>query len=523
VKPAVQLVWFKRDLRVVDHAPLTQACARGAVVGLYVFEPELLALPDCAVQHSAFVLECLTQLRDDLHRIGIPLLVKTGAMPEVLAQLQEAYTLQALHSHEETGNAASYARDIRVAAWCRAQAIPWIELPAGGVVRRLKSRDQWSRIWMQRMQSAPLPGPAPQAAAPLATAPWQSPLWLGHGQDKAQRQRGGRSHALALLDSFLHGRGNQYRVAMSSPLSAQSACSRLSPHLAYGTVSVREVVHAVWQARREALALPEHARAPGWLASLKSFESRLHWHCHFIQKLESDPGIEVRNLYRAYDGLREAGANPALHAAWAAGETGIPMVDACMRMLHATGWVNFRMRAMLVSFSSYQLWQPWQTAAQHLAREFLDYEPGIHYSQCQMQSGTTGINAIRIYNPVKQAHDHDPQGEFVRQWIPQLKRVPDAYIFEPWRMTAAVQAAAGCVIERDYPAPVVDHEAAARHARDAVWAVRREGTFKQEAGTIYRKHGSRNPAREGRSVTATRRRAKPAVSQQLSLELDQDA
>jgi deoxyribodipyrimidine photo-lyase len=237
-----------------------------------------------------------------------------------------------------------------------------------------------------------------------------------------------------------------------------------------------------------------------------------------MQKLESDPALQTRNLHRAYDGLREPSANPALHAAWAAGETGFPMVDACMRMLQATGWINFRMRAMLVSFASYQLWQPWQPTALHLAREFLDYEPGIHYPQVQMQSGTTGINTIRMYNPIKQARDHDPQGEFVRRWIPPLARVPAAYIFEPWKMPASVQQACGCVVGRDYPAPIVDAVQAARHAREAAWAVRVGSGFAREAKAIFEKHGSRNPQREG----ARRRAAAPQVNQ-LNLEFDSNA
>jgi deoxyribodipyrimidine photo-lyase len=518
VRQALHVVWFKRDLRVHDHAPLTRACASGPTLALYAYEPELLAQPDCAVQHTRFASECVAELAQALHTLGVALHVTTGNMPDVLERIQRHYGIAALHSHEETGNAASYTRDMHVAQWCRKQGIPWHEEPNNGVVRCLEDRNRWSALWMQRMTGEPLAPPQAVAHTDLSTEIIAPPEAHGHGTDKPQRQRGGRAQALALLESFMVGRGDAYRAAMSSPLSAQDACSRLSPYLAYGVISVREVVHRVWQARAQELSMPLEQRRSGWLASLKSFESRLHWHCHFIQKLESDPSIETRNMHRAYDGLREASASLALLDAWANGHTGFPMVDACMRMLHATGWINFRMRAMLVSFVSYQLWQPWQPAALHLAREFLDYEPGIHYPQMQMQSGTTGINTIRMYNPVKQARDHDPNGTFVRRWIAPLARVPQQYIFEPWKMPQSVQQHSGCVIGRDYPAPVVDLAQAARRAREAMWAVRRGAAFKREAQSIYVKHGSRNPSREG--VRHTRQ---SAPDHQLSLELEPDA
>jgi deoxyribodipyrimidine photo-lyase len=276
----------------------------------------------------------------------------------------------------------------------------------------------------------------------------------------------GRKAGLANLESFLESRGRPYRAAMANPLAGETACSRLSGHLAYGTLSMREVYAATLAAEASLDTRPEPERRD-WAGALKAFEARLHWHCHFIQKLESEPAIETRNFHEAYDGLRTT--DPTLLAAWADGRTGWPFVDACMRMLIDTGWLNFRMRAMLMAVASYQLFMHWREPGLVLARRFLDYEPGIHWSQCQMQSATTGINTVRIYNPVKQGRDQDPEGRFIRRWCPELALVPLPYLHTPWTMPDMLQADIGCRLGRDYPWPVVDQATAAERARDAVW------------------------------------------------------
>lgn len=256
-----------------------------------------------------------------------------------------------------------------------------------------------------------------------------------------------------------------------------------------------------------------------WFGSLKSFRARLRWHCHFIQKLEDEPGLEFRNLHRGYDGLREemtgSGEGRRRLEAWKAGQTGYPMVDACMRSCLATGWLNFRMRAMLASFAAYHLWLHWREPAVFLARHFLDFEPGIHFSQFQMQSGTTGINTLRIYSPAKQALDQDPEGRFIRRWVPELERVPTVWLAEPWRMPENAQRAAGCLIGKDYPRPIVDHKMAWHQARAAFAEVRRRDEVRAEARRVYERHGSRKEPRrpEFGTVRAQRDNERPLESQ----------
>ena len=509
----LQIVWFKRDLRMVDHRPLLEACQAGPVLPLVVVEPELWQQPDASARQWRFYAESLEELRLSLAALGQPLVVRVGDAIDVLERARRHFGVAALWSHEETGNGWTYARDLRVAAWAQQHSIPWHELPQFGVIRRLASRNGWARRWEQRMTEPITPAPlklSPLPALDPGTIPTADSLGLAP-DPCPERQRGGRSEGLAVLTSFLEGRGRRYQKELSSPLTAVHSCSRLSPHLAWGTLSMREVVQA-------------NRRHPG---HRRGFEERLHWHCHFIQKLESQPSLETRELHPLTVGLRAS--DPARLQAWAEGRTGLPFVDACMRSLIASGWINFRMRAMLMSVASYHLWLPWQESGLVLARLFVDYEPGIHWSQCQMQSGTTGINTIRLYNPIKQGQDHDPEGVFMRRWLPELAAVPAVHLHEPWTMPAALQERVGCVLGVHYPQPLVEPTQAAREARDRIWALRRLPGFREQAQEIVRQHGSRRGGqggdrqggRRGSAASTTRsgRRRQTVSPGQLELNL----
>jgi deoxyribodipyrimidine photo-lyase len=232
-------------------------------------------------------------------------------------------------------------------------------------------------------------------------------------------------------------------------------------------------------------------KPPHWGKSIAAFGKRLRWHCHFIQKLEDQPAIEFENMHRACDGLREDEFDDDRFTAWKEGRTGYPMVDACMRALKEQKWINFRMRAMLVSFASYHLWLDWRRTAPWLAKHFLDYEPGIHYSQFQMQSGTTGINTLRIYSPAKQVLDQDPDGAFIHRWCPELAPLTGRDLANPERLSADEQRRLGLRIGRDYPAPIVDHATATRAARQRLLAVRRTAEARAESLQVLHRHGSR--------------------------------
>ncbi len=515
----IDIVWFKRDLRVNDHAPLlTASDSGGAVLPLYIYEPELWMQPELSGRQFDFLQECLDDLDGALTRRGAGLVRAVGEAVAVFAHIHASVGIRAIHAHEETGLMWTYVRDKAVRAWARKAGVQVIEHRQHGVWRGETSRNGWAARWDKMMGQVPWKAPTAIRFASLdlgydaSIVNFTIPADLCTG-----RQTGGRREGLACLDSFLGTRGRFYRRAMSSPHNGALACSRLSPHLAFGSISMRE---ALWAAQR---AIIHHRQNDDnhFAASISSFIARLHWHCHFIQKLEDQPEVESDNFHPAYNDLRPIGPNHVDRAtAWISGRTGFPFVDACMRSLNATGWLNFRMRAMVMSFSSYHLWQDWRLPAQLLARQFTDFEPGIHFSQAQMQSGTTGINTARIYNPIKQSLDQDPNGDFIRLWVPELAHVPVEFIHEPWRIPIDLLAANGQNVhpEQAYPARIVDHIEAAAYARTHIYQVRGQSSHRAAANAIQNQHGSRKSGMSTTGKRPTARTKSKIPSEQTSFD-----
>ncbi len=504
------LIWYKRDLRAEDHPALTLAAGLGPVLPLYIAEPEYWALPDASARQWDFLAETLAGLRRDLARLGAPLVVRVGDAVEVLARLCKQNNISHIISLQEVGNAWTYARDRRVAAWAKAAGILWQDLPVNGIRRGTGGRTGWDAGRSAYVDAPALPAPPGLrmgAGIEPGVIPTARALRLAP-DDCPHRQTGGRAQGLALLESFLTTRGQTYRRSLSAPLSAERACSRLSPYLAVGALSAREVEQAVLT---QLCARP----GPDWAANLRAFQSRIAWRAHFTQKLEDAPQMEHHALHSAAGALPGRAAEGLLFDAWRLGQTGLPYLDACMRYLAATGWINFRARAMLTSVATYHLWLDWRAVGQVLARRFTDYDPGIHWPQIQMQSGMSGINRLRIYNPVKQGLEQDPSGAFTRRWVPELAGVPDSFLQMPWKWPGAQG-----ILGRRYPEPVVDVAQAARAARARMAGLRREDDFAAEATILIEHHASpaHNPLfRNDRKPSP--RRTRPAPQGQLCLDL----
>ncbi|WP_310589114.1 cryptochrome/deoxyribodipyrimidine photo-lyase family protein [Fibrella forsythiae] len=408
---------------------------------------------------------------------------------DVLGTLLQQFTIDTLFSHEETGLKITYDRDKAVAQFCREHNIDWQEYQCNGVIRLLKNRDTWADDWQQTMRSPQqhpdltrwIPANVPADWYEAERGPDLPATW--HVPDPAF-QPGGEQNAFRYMDSFLTERIALYAKSISKPLESRRGCSRVSPYLAWGCLSIRQVFQAQLQAA-------QHPVQPGLGRQFSAFASRLRWHCHFIQKFESEDRIEFENVNRAFDSLAK-NENPVHYRAWRDGFTGYPMVDACMRCLIATGYINFRMRAMLMSFLSHHLLQHWKDGALHMARMYTDFEPGIHYAQIQMQSGMTGTNTVRIYNPVKQSQEHDPNGVFIKQWIPELANCPVAYIHEPWTMPPLEQDMAHFHVGINYPAPIVNITETGREARLKLHQPRKTETGQEEQARILKRHAIPN-------------------------------
>jgi deoxyribodipyrimidine photo-lyase len=467
----MEIVWFKHDLRIRDHAPLTEAAATGPVLALFMHEPEIILAPDFSASHGAFIRECLDNLHAALQERGAELIELAGSAPELLEKIWQQQPFANLWSHEETGNWASYQRDKLVAAWCRKRGVQWRQYPQNGVLRGRTARAKQDWLAELEVYSSSVPVKAPRTIVPSRLDPMLAapvvPLQAA-GHDKPGRIKGGRTEAIRLLTEFIRTKILRYPQSISSPLTAEDGCSRLSPFLAQGVITMREIVLAM----NRRVGSPEMAssayRQERLISALRFFADRLSWRAGYFQNMESMPRLEFENIHSGMTGLRESEFDSVRFGHWKNGETGYPMVDAAMKMLHHSGWINMRMRGMVLSFAVNELWLHWREPALFLAREFLDYEPAIHYNQMQIHAGTAGAGSMLAYNPVKQAQELDPQGVFVRRWLPTLRAVPDAYIFEPWTMPLAVQTDCGVTIGTDYPAPLVEHLQAARQARTRV-------------------------------------------------------
>jgi len=514
----LHVVWFRRDLRVHDHAALAAALASGApVLPLYIFDPGLWSLPEQSRRQFDFLVESLTELDEALRARGARLVVRTGRTAEVLADLHRRHGLAAIHTHEETGLQWAYDRDRSVRRWALQAGVSLREQSQTGVLQDRAHRDAWAAHWNELMSRPRLKAPDTIPMADVPSAPWPIAEDFGLGPDDCpERQPGGRAAGVELLRSFLSGRGRRYGQALSHPAEAADISSRVSAHLAFGTVSAREAVQAAWRAR---VAYAEDGDTT-FTQSLDGFLARLQARSRSLQAVEDGTSFDRRPVPPARDGLRPEAAegDPRLEA-WLQGRTGFPFIDAAMRALNATGWLSASMRVQLIGFAAWHLWMdPGRPAAQ-MAGLLTDFEAGIHYPQVQAHVMFTGAATPRVFNPVKQSQDMDPDGAFIRRWVPELAALPTHYLHAPWEAPKADLARAGIVFGQTYPMRMLDHVAAGREARERLALLRRPPISAHDGTRDRAGQDVRQPDLPFSGRKPGRARKAPQAPMQLSLDL----
>lgn len=513
------LWWIKRDFRLRDNQPLAEACRQarrdgGEVLPVYVFETSALAAEDTGRLHVQVVVHALARLRADLRALGAELLILHGDLPSAFEQLLGSPGFDTIVAEEETGTHLTFVRDRRIRTWAREREIRFIEFPRNGVIRGLTDRDARMATWRERMDAVVTPAPetipmSSETRRYCAATAIPEPHELGYMRAEGAVQRVDEEAAHIVLNSFLFARAREYSRGISAPERARHTGSRLSTHLAWGTITLRQVFRAldarVAEVRAERERGPARAAAlKGWLGSLRAFRSRLYWHDHFCQRLEGEPSMQFHSLNRAYEDVPYTATADMEQRLWT-GRTGFPMVDATVRALTTTGFVNFRMRAMLVSFATYALHMDWRRIRDPMARIMADYLPGIHISQLQMQAGVVGINTVRVYNPTKQILDNDADCAFIRRFVPELRHLPPEVIISqavrgvesPSHGVRGRRTDAAALWVRpdgsleDYPAPIVDFRSSVKGMQSEIYRRKASIEGRREAERVLEKHGSR--------------------------------
>ena len=460
------IVWFRRDLRVRDHPALRAALHRhSGVIPFFCFDDRLLHGRHASGPRTQFLLECLAELASELRERGSGLVLRRGKPEDELISLAAETGAETVHfTREATPFGRERGERCRTAFKAAGlEAVDHPGLHAIDDLRFILTNDDrpytvfspYFKRWLtlERRPVLRAPSALPPLPPGLDTGSLPSLEDLKLEQEVENPAAGGESSARARLDGFLRGPVGRYRE--SHDALGKDETSRLSPYLHFGCVTPRQIEER----------LPSGGD-PFW-SGPASFRRQLAWrdfYHHVILFHPENAKLEFREKYR---GTLRWNESPDELAAWKDGATGYPLVDAGMRQLKREGWMHNRARLVVGSFLTKDLGIDWREGERHFMRYLIDGDQANNNGNW-MWIASVGVDPQpayrRIYNPALHQERFDPSGDYVRRYVPELRPVPDRYLREPWKMPEEVQSDCGCVIGRDYPAPIVDHKEARREA-----------------------------------------------------------
>jgi deoxyribodipyrimidine photo-lyase len=482
----VTLIWFRDDLRIADNPALHDAVSRGAsVLCLYVFDEETPGLRPLGGAARWWLAGSLRALRDSLRDKGADLVLLRGDARALVPRVARKAGASHVVWSRRYG-AAEQAVDTAIKAELRAGGVdassvnshllnePWTVSSKAGEPLKVFT-PFWRAALAKGGPDVPLPAPSriKGAAWPaeldglrleidaLALEP-RAPDWAGSMRAAWSR---GEAGARERLEHFVGHNMAGYAEGRNRP--DLPSTSKLSPHLRFGEISIRQCWHAAVQAQASG-----ESTASG--ADVETFLKELGWREFSYYLLHSNPDLARRNYARRFDAFpwRE---NPDALKAWQSGRTGYPIVDAGMRELYATGWMHNRVRMIVASFLIKHLLLDWRRGEEWFWDTLVDADPASNAASWQWVAGTGADSApfFRIFNPIIQGEKFDPDGGYVRRWVPELARIPNSLLHKPWTASTHLLEAAGVLLGQSYPRPIIEHEMARDRALAAFQALRR--------------------------------------------------
>jgi deoxyribodipyrimidine photo-lyase len=449
----IAIHWFRRDLRISDNTALSEAVRRAElVVPVFILEDAFRTGPDVGAARLAFLLRSLESLRKNLEHLGYPLVIRSGRSEVELPKLCQEIGAEAVFCNKRYEPYAQ-ARDNRIFNALNAGGIGFESFKDAVVWEEREILTQagnpftvftpYSKAW----KSKPVPAARTQLGAATKRYPRikseavpLDPTELGHPLTQnipAAGEHAGR----AALEKFVAAQLFDYAKGRDFP--AQEATSQLSPHLHCGTIGIRTILGKLKTARQRA--------SPTEQTSCDTFLNELTWREFYLQVLVNFPHVMHGAFRPEYDGLKWSD-NEEHFRAWCEGMTGYPIVDAAMRCMNATGWMHNRLRMIVAMFLTKDLLINWQWGERYFMHKLVDGDMAANNGGWQWSAGT-GTDAapyFRIFNPVSQGQKFDPEGGFVRNWLPELADLPDDVIHEPWEHALLLK-------KSKYPERIVIH------------------------------------------------------------------